>query len=561
MPPTIATPARKIGRYEVLDELGRGAMGVVYRARDTQIGRIVALKMILTSTAACGDVELYKQRFHREAQAAGRLSHPGIVTIHDIAEDETGQPYMVMEFVEGQPLDGYLLSQKKGRPEGRLYKEALDIGVQLARALAYAHQHGVVHRDVKPANLLVTADGRVKIADFGIAKLAGTELTQEGTSLGTPSYMSPEQFRGAAVDARSDQFSLGAVLFWMCTGRKPFDGDSVTTISFQIVFEALPSAAELTPGLPRELDAVLARTMAKKPEERYATCNELAEDLEALRAGRPVKAPAAATGAAKRRTPAGAAAGSASPYNTDSDETLPITAPSGFERARASAAATVVAMPERRRVRGWVVAAAASLLIAAASGIYWVRGSGAGGRPAAAVATPMAPTVAAAAEAHGAAAQPSAQAEAVVPVGGATGGAQPARAAETPSTAGAKASAAAAPVPAPSSTLRVACKHNFQSATLEVFVDNQLLFKTPLRGREHNYGLMKVYDGTFETERSIPAGAHTVRAWVTSTREGYDEQAAVGGSFSEGKSRTLEIEFGKGSATGVIGRKLDLNLR
>jgi len=559
MPPTTATPARKIGRYEVLDELGRGAMGVVYRARDTQIGRIVALKMILTTTASCGDVELYKQRFHREAQAAGRLSHPGIVTIHDIAEDEAGQPYMVMEFVEGKPLDACL---SNGRGGVRPSESALDIGIQVARALAYAHQHGVVHRDVKPANILVTADGRVKIADFGIAKLAGAEMTQEGTSLGTPSYMSPEQFRAAAVDARSDQFSLGAVLFWMCTGRKPFDGDSVTTISFQIVFEALPSATQLTPGLPRELDAVLARAMAKKPEDRYANCNELAEDLEALRAGRPVKAPAVP--AATKRDSRGGASTSSSPADSGNDETLPITAPSGLERTRASAPATIVAAPEPRRVRVWMAAVVAGMLIALAGGVYWVRAGsgGAAGSPGAAVAAPPASTAAQAGGTPGVTTgTPGAAAAAVTAVPETAGNAQPAPAVETPTTTRAAVNAPAAPIPAASSKLRVVCKHNFQSATLEVFVDNQLLFKTPLHGREHNYGLMKVYDGILETERPVPAGAHMVRAWVTSRREGYDEQAATGGSFSEGKSRTLEIEFGKGSATGVIGRKLDLTLR
>ncbi|HTQ87851.1 MAG TPA: serine/threonine-protein kinase, partial [Candidatus Solibacter sp.] len=156
---------QNIGRYEVIDELGRGAMGVVYRARDTQIGRIVALKMILTTNASPQEVERFKQRFQREAQAAGRLTHPGIVAVHDIAEDEYGQPYIVQEFVEGRQLN-LLLGPATELPLDQL----LDIGIQVAQALDYAHKNGVIHRDIKPPNILVTPDGRAKIADFGIAR-------------------------------------------------------------------------------------------------------------------------------------------------------------------------------------------------------------------------------------------------------------------------------------------------------------------------------------------------------------------------------------------------------
>ncbi|HKO04430.1 MAG TPA: protein kinase, partial [Candidatus Acidoferrales bacterium] len=272
-----------IGRYEIIEELGRGAMGVVYRARDTQIGRVVALKVVLTANASAQDIEKFKQRFHREAQAAGRLSHPGIVTIHDIAEDDAGQPYIVMEFVEGRPLN-LLLGPTAQVPLERL----LDIGIQVAQALDYAHKNGVVHRDIKPPNILVTPDGRVKIADFGIARLEGTELTLEGTSLGTPSYMSPEQFRGGAVDGRSDIFSLGAVLYWMCTGRKPFPGENITITSFQVAYENPPPPTLAKTSLPKALDDVLMRCLAKNPASRYSTAGDLAADLDAVKAGRPL---------------------------------------------------------------------------------------------------------------------------------------------------------------------------------------------------------------------------------------------------------------------------------
>ncbi len=276
---------QNIGRYEVIDELGRGAMGVVFRARDTQIGRIVAIKMILTTNASPQDIAKFKQRFNREAQAAGRLSHPGIVAIHDIAEDQYGQPYIVQEFVEGRPLN-LLLGPTVQLPLELL----LDIGIQVAQALDYAHRNGVIHRDIKPPNIIVTPDGHAKIADFGIARMEGTELTQEGMSLGTPSYMSPEQFRGGAIDGRSDIFSLGAVLYWMFTGNKPFPGDTVTITSFQVAFEnpVLPSVAKT--DLPKDLDAILIRCLAKNPENRYTNCADLAADLEAVKAGRPLPA-------------------------------------------------------------------------------------------------------------------------------------------------------------------------------------------------------------------------------------------------------------------------------
>ena len=274
---------QKIGRYEIIEELGHGAMGVVYRARDSEIGRVVALKVIQTANASPQDIERYKQRFKREAQAAGRLSHPGIVTIHDIAEDVNGRPYLVMEFVEGRPLNLLL------GPTARLPLDyLLDIGIQVAQALDFAHKNGVIHRDIKPPNILVTPDGHAKIADFGIARMEGTELTQEGTSLGTPSYMSPEQFRGGKIDGRSDIFSLGAVLYWMFTGTKPFPGETVTITSFQIAFEnpVLPSAAKT--DLPKDLDDILTRCLAKNPEHRYATCDDLAADLDAVKGGRPL---------------------------------------------------------------------------------------------------------------------------------------------------------------------------------------------------------------------------------------------------------------------------------
>jgi serine/threonine-protein kinase len=525
-----------IGRYEVIDELGRGAMGVVYRARDTQIGRVVALKVIHTANASAEDVERYKQRFRREAQAAGRLSHPGIVTIHDIAEDETGQPYLVMEYIEGRPLN-LLLGPTAQVPLDKL----LDIGIQVAQALDYAHGKGIVHRDIKPPNILVTTDGRAKIADFGIARLEGTELTQEGTSLGTPSYMSPEQFRGSAVDARSDQFSLGAVLYWMFTGQKPFNGDTVTALSFQVVFEAPARVNQLKAGLPAALDVILSRCLAKQPDDRYANCGALAADLEALKAGRPLPVSSraspqgvASVEATAATSPAGEAA---APVSAGNERTQPVPVPASAEKTRLiSTAASVTAPARKPRPRGlaWIIgAAAAVLLLGVAGGAYWL-GQRTEPPPPIVVQPPAAPLETPPVTAL----PPSAPAETA---------SRPEREEKEPARAA-------------TSLLRITCKHNFRSARLEVYVDDQLLLKTALRGKEHNYGVVKVYEGTLELPRPITPGHHSLRAWVIAERESYDQQAGVSGEFSENASRLLEITFGKGSAIGVVNRKLDVVL-
>lgn len=289
--PPAASSTLRIGRYEILQELGRGAMGAVYKARDPQIDRTVALKVILTGNLSDQDLQLYKQRFYREAQAAGKMSHAGIITVYDVAEDVSGQPYLVMEFVEGTTLDHLLAppgsaTGSERPPLGQL----LDVGVQVAEALDYAHRRGVIHRDIKPANILVTSEGKAKIADFGIAKLAGSQLTQVGQLMGTPAFMSPEQWTGSAVDSRSDLFSLGAVLYWMFTGEKPFSGDTVTAISFKVVQGTPIPARQLNPALPAAIDNILSRCLAKNPEERYPTGKELAADLDAVKAGRPLAA-------------------------------------------------------------------------------------------------------------------------------------------------------------------------------------------------------------------------------------------------------------------------------
>jgi class 3 adenylate cyclase len=294
--PAVKTPGQegRIGRYEILEELGRGAMGTVYRARDPQIERMVAIKVIQSGNLPPDELREYKERFYREARAAGQMSHPGIVTIHDMGENAAGQPFLVMEFVDGVPLELLVSACEEGagkpEPSGVAIeaKDAFDIAQQVAEALDYAHGRGVIHRDIKPANILITPDGKAKILDFGVAQLAGTKLTQAGRLVGTPAFMSPEQFAGGTVDARSDLFSLGTVLYWMCTGENPFAADSLTVVAFKVAQSQPPAPRKLNANLPPEVDIVLGRCLAKERDKRYPNGRALANDLTALKHGRPV---------------------------------------------------------------------------------------------------------------------------------------------------------------------------------------------------------------------------------------------------------------------------------
>jgi serine/threonine-protein kinase len=240
-----------LGRYAILGELGRGAMGVVYQASDPMLNRTVAIKTINVNVDPAERAE-YEKRFYQEAKAAGGLSHPNIVTIFDIGH-AGDLVYMAMEFVAGSELKS-LLASRLVEPQA-----ALDIGAQIAEGLAYAHSRGVVHRDVKPANIMVVRGGPAKIMDFGIARMRSSDVkTQTGMLLGSPKYMAPEQLLGAAVDHRCDIFALGVVIYEMAVGVPPFSGDDITQIMYQIVNGAA-GAERVHARLPAMLDLVLAR--------------------------------------------------------------------------------------------------------------------------------------------------------------------------------------------------------------------------------------------------------------------------------------------------------------
>jgi len=261
----------KLGKYQIKAELGSGAMGVVYKAEDPRLGRPVALKTMSANVA--GNPELLK-RFYREAQSAGQLRHPNIVTIYDIDEAD-GIPFIAMEFLEGEDLDKIITARK----ELPVVKK-LDILLQTCRGLHHAHQHGIVHRDVKPANIFLLTDGMVKIVDFGIARIGATSMTRTGMVLGTVMYMSPEQIRGQTVDARSDIFSIGIILYELLTYQSPFAGRDVPGILFKILNESPSPITDLVPNCPAELEKIILRALDKDRENRYQSAEDMAFDLQ-----------------------------------------------------------------------------------------------------------------------------------------------------------------------------------------------------------------------------------------------------------------------------------------
>jgi serine/threonine-protein kinase len=265
---------QQVGRYQIVSELGRGAMGIVYKALDPAIGRIIAIKSIrLQDLTDETERARLRERLFREAQSAGILSHPNIVTIYDIAE-ENGLAYIFMEFVNGPPLERMLKVDQTPDKE-----TLLSIFRQTAAALDYAHKKGIVHRDIKPANIMIHEDGTAKITDFGVAKIMSQQMTLAGTMMGTPSYMSPEQVQSTAITGAADQFSLAVIVYEALTGEKPFAAEYMPTLLYKIVREDPLPPQRLNNTLSTQVETVLSRALSKLPENRFENCTEFINAL------------------------------------------------------------------------------------------------------------------------------------------------------------------------------------------------------------------------------------------------------------------------------------------
>ena len=531
-------------------EIGRGAVGVVYQARDPQIDRMVALKTILLPGLDPKEEEEYRQRFLVEAQAAGRLQHPGIVTIFDVGEDpEKHDPYIVLEYVTGQSLNQLLVREKK-----LPLRTALQLAEEIADALDYAHTQGVVHRDIKPANILITEEGRAKIADFGIAKLNLAQFTLPGRVLGTPAYMAPEQLSGEPADGRSDLFSLGVLLYAMVTGHSAFHGNSATTVCFKVVNREPVPASAFDLGLPPELDAVISRAMAKDPAQRYQSGADLARDLRELR-----QALAAGTTTTLRLLQPIDRGTSSLTLSQLPSNAAPV---AGFVHARRMLRTAVKGAAVRDLVLGGVLVVA--LLIVAIP-----ARQGTTAEKAAAAQENVNP-VAEADRERLAQAQKESQkysgtdadtfdsARGTKPIAGGV----PSRrlsslSANKPKT-GANgriptsqdASPASQPSKPAASSLELAVQHQFREATLSLWVDDTLALIRPLRGgsQKHLVVFKSVHGNASETLQ-LTAGPHTLRLRAQSADQSVDLSKTIAAKFANGDDKTLHVTFDKHNTT------------
>jgi serine/threonine protein kinase len=533
-------PAGKLfGRYEIVGELGRGAMGVVYKARDPQIDRLVALKTVpLRGHEPEAETE-YRLRFLNEAKAAGRLHHPGIVAVFDVGEEpEHHDPYIVLEYVAGEALNRNLAREKK-----LPLAKALQFAVEIAEALDYAHAQGVIHRDIKPGNILITPDGHPKIADFGIAKLNLAHFTLPGKVLGTPAYMAPEQLAGEGVDGRSDLFSLGVILYAMVAGHSPFQGDSATTVCFKVANREPVPASALDLNLPRELDDVIARAMAKDPAQRYQRGAEFAESVRQLQA----------LGQSGSTTTSITTISGSGTRKVAKEPSLSRPPAVGLAYAAKLIRAEFLKSPVKDLILG--VATVVLLMIVGVQSKLLVS-------------------------TQEETADPGLLQEQPVP-------ARPVNASQVPANAGASSSANAGSVPttpaikatvrkasgkarvsiqakaqptespAPAlqpvkqvvvslSTIELAVRHQFKDATLSVWIDDKLALTRPLHGGTQKR--LVVFNGVrgIESETmKVPAGKHTLRFRTQTADQTTDLSKTISAEFIGGNDKTLQISFDK----------------
>jgi len=529
---------KRFGRYEVVAELGRGAMGVVYKARDPQIERMVAVKTVSLWGQEPDEEKEFRLRFMHEAQAAGRLHHPGIVAIFDVGENpETHDPYIVLEYVAGEPLSRILAREKKFSPA-----KALQLTEEIAEALDYAHGQGVTHRDIKPGNILVTQDGHAKISDFGIAKLNLAHFTVPGRVLGTPAYMAPEQLSGEGVDGRSDLFSLGVILYAMVTGHSPFQGDSATTVSFKVANREPVAASALDLSLPPELDEVLARAMAKDREQRYQRGAEFAEGVRQLQ---DLFKPGSTTTSLRLAALTGTGSGTRTGRTTQTS--------GAHTTARLSPVKLLGYVFRKAPIRDLIlgVATVIMLVIAGVESKLFVTSPRVGANLS--DAAPSGPGVPGSdgIRPNSAKDVPSPAApgtrtgtrikiktgKRVVPV---------APAAATSGKGRAPASPAPKQIVVPSSTLNLAVQHQFKDATLFVWVDDKLTLTRPLHGAPQKR--LVVFNGLRGAESEtlkIPAGKHVLRIKALSADQTIDLSRTVSADFVGGGDKSLQVTIDK----------------
>jgi len=510
---------KRFGRYEIVAELGRGAMGVVYKARDPQIDRMVAVKTVSLWGQEPEEEKEFRLRFANEAQAAGRLHHPGIVSVFDVGEDPENQdPYIVLEYVCGESLQKILARERK-----LPLAKALKLAEELADALDYAHGQGVIHRDIKPANILVTEEGHAKIADFGIAKLNLAHFTIPGKVLGTPAYMAPEQLSGEGSDGRSDLFSLGVILYVMVTGHSPFPGSSATTVCFKVANREPVAASALDMSLPTHIDAVISRAIAKNPAERYQRGCEFAEDLRLLQ--QPFK-PTGSTTSIRAMTS----------FTTGTMQSR--TNMSAPQAAALSQIQNVVHyILYKAPIRDLILGAATLLLLVILGAQSRLLVSGSKNTASAAAETravtssrPDLPKPAS-----------PGSAASIRPVQAATVTAASSRPNMRANT-GVRAKQAVV-LPA---TLDLAVQHQFKDATLFLFVDGKVALTRPLHGAVQKK--LIVFNGVRGVESEsveVPAGRHVVRVRALSTDQTTDLSKTVTADFVGGDSKSLQVTFEK----------------
>jgi serine/threonine-protein kinase len=480
---------KKIGRYDIVEELGRGGMGVVYKALDPTIGRLVALKVLsLASSSEPGASEL-PENFMREARAAGRLTHPAIVTIHDAFVDpETKSSCIVMELVSGQTLEKILLQGARLPLE-----KALDITRQVAQGLDYAHRQQVIHRDLKPANVLVSEEGQAKLTDFGIAKVIAQESAQRTAALmGTPSYMSPEQVTGKELDARSDLFSLGILFYLMLTGQRPFTGDTAA-IMFKIAYEDPVPPSRLNPQLTRAHDFLALRLLAKDRAQRYVSAGEFLDDLSDVQTGRPPRSQASLP---LQKLPAGELTLAVQPIMPRSPTSTARRAKWSFKQVAAIACAALLILGTGLGLGIWK--------------LRW-QGSSPPSAP------PTAPVV-----------WPKRAAPAARP--------EPAETSSAPT----------GPAPSNSSTvartIQIRCQHDLKEATLSISSDGKPITVEKLKGGKKGsfFGLKHTYAGVFAKTITIPAGAQELSVRVV-TPNGSLDLSKASAIPPDGSSATLLV--------------------